>query len=288
SVLVEPRVRPRWREREGARERGSPSKKQRERDRDARREERDGRFWLPPLVRYKEEHGWGCSFIEPGDYDTGHFDDLFILLELDIPAAETGEVNEKGHENQARKIFKQRIVGDLSRACTASTVSIGADGLVVVTVTPVDNTKNRVQVVVMVLQDPEAQRGPDECWEVVKDLYAQSLDLNSDLLHGQVTRHLVLGGITLERERHRTGMTLEDFAKHPICVLAGLSLWHVFALRAYTTDAYPWFNDPMRMRTKPHPIMFTMYFLDQALKMLTTGALAFHYYTFLLFYGVHV
>jgi hypothetical protein len=288
SVLVEPRVRPRWREREGARERGSPSKKQRERDRDARREERDGRFWLPPLVRYKEEHGWGCSFIEPGDYDTGHFDDLFILLELDIPAAETGEVNEKGHENQARKIFKQRIVGDLSRACTASTVSIGADGLVVVTVTPVDNTKNRVQVVVMVLQDPEAQRGPDECWEVVKDLYAQSLDLNSDLLQGQVTRHLVLGGITLERERHRTGMTLEDFAKHPICVLAGLSLWHVFALRAYTTDAYPWFNDPMRMRTKPHPIMFTMYFLDQALKMLTTGALAFHYYTFLLFYGVHV
>jgi len=33
----------------------------------------------------------------------------------------------------------------------------------------------------------------------------------------------------------------EDFVKHPICVLAGLSLWHVFALRAYTTDAYPWY-----------------------------------------------
>jgi hypothetical protein len=52
---------------------------------DARREERDGRSWLPPLIRYKEENGWGCSFIEPGDYDTGHFDDLFILLELNIP-----------------------------------------------------------------------------------------------------------------------------------------------------------------------------------------------------------
>jgi hypothetical protein len=137
-------------------------------------------------------------------------------------------------------------------------------------------------------------------------------------------------------------------------VLAGLSPWHVFALRAYTTDAYPWyacacacvcvrvcshcgpvplvrirgvcvhvcvyththlcdvcvhvcvcthmhsiyihtyvymvvyqthththrFNDPMRMRTKPHPIMFTMYFLDQALKMLTTGALTLYYYAF--------
>ena len=40
------------------------------------------------------------------------------------------------------------------------------------------------------------------------------------------------------------------------------------------------FNDPMRMRTKPHPIMFTMYFLDQALKMLTTGALTLYYYAF--------
>jgi hypothetical protein len=27
-------------------------------------------------------------------------------------------------------------------------------------------------------------------------------------LQGHVTRHLILGGITLERERHRTGMTL--------------------------------------------------------------------------------
>jgi hypothetical protein len=32
--------------------------------------------------------------------------------------AETGEVNEKGHENQARKIFKEMIAGDLSRAST--------------------------------------------------------------------------------------------------------------------------------------------------------------------------
>ena len=40
------------------------------------------------------------------------------------------------------------------------------------------------------------------------------------------------------------------------------------------------FNDPMRMRTKPHPIMFTMYFLDHALKMLTTGALTLYYYAF--------
>ena len=38
----------------------------------------------------------------------------------------------------------------------------------------------------MVLQDSEAQRGPDECWEVVKGLCAQSLDKDSALLQGEM------------------------------------------------------------------------------------------------------
>ena len=67
-------------------------------------------------------------------------------------------------------------------------------------------------------------------------------------------------------------MSLEDFTKQPICLLAHVAFWHVFALRAYTTDAYPLFNDPMRSRIKPHPLMYTMYFLDQSLKLMTTGA----------------
>ena len=38
----------------------------------------------------------------------------------------------------------------------------------------------------MVLQDSEAQRGPDECWEVVKGLCAQSVDKDSEVFRGGV------------------------------------------------------------------------------------------------------
>jgi hypothetical protein len=55
--------------------------------------------------------------------------------------AETGEEDDKGHENQRRKIFKQMIAGELS---SASTVPIGADNLVVVSVTP-DASTNYAQ-----------------------------------------------------------------------------------------------------------------------------------------------
>jgi len=65
-------------------------------------------------------------------------------------------------------------------------------------------------------------------------------------------------------------MTLYDFSNHASCRLAGLQPHHVFALRAYTSDSYPFFNNPLRQRVKPHPLMFTIFFLDQALKMLTT------------------
>lgn len=72
------------------------------------------------------------------------------------------------------------------------------------------------------------------------------------------------------KKRDREGMTLADFTNHETSQVAGLCLWHVFALRAYTSDSYPLFNNPMRERIKPHPLKYTMYFLDQALKMLTT------------------
>jgi hypothetical protein len=102
------------------------------------------------------------------------------------------------------------------------------------------------------------------------NLGEQSKDSNSRLYQDEFTRNIVRDGVKLIKERERTGMTLTDFANHAISILAGLSLWHVFALRAYTSDSFRLFTVPMRARVKPHPLMFTMYFLDEALKRLST------------------
>ena len=227
-------------------------------------------FWLPPHVQHKEMTGWPGGFIQPGDYDSGLWDLPFLQLELNV--AQTGEVDHKGHDNEERKFLKRTISSDLSRS---STVPIAAEDLVVMTVSPGASTHNHggcVQVVVMVLENSAEQRGADACWELARALCEQSSVTGSVLLQGEVTKHLKQGGVTLIRERERTGMSLEDFTKQPICLLAGLAMWDVFAVRAYSTDAYPFFNDPMRSRIKPHPLMYSMYFLDQSLKLMTTGA----------------
>ena len=227
-------------------------------------------FWLPPVVRHKEMTGWPGGFNQPGDYDSGQCDLPFLQLELNV--ANIGEVDNKGYDNEERKVFKRTISSDLSRS---STVPIAVEDLVVITICPGASTHNHggcVRVVVMVLENFADQRGADACWKLARALCEQSSVTGSALFQGEVTKCLTLGGITVIQERERTGMSLEDFTKQPICQLAGLALWQVFALRAYTTDAYPLFNDPMRSRIKPHPLLYTMYFLDQGLKLMTTGA----------------
>ena len=61
------------------------------------------------------------------------------------------------------------------------------------------------------------------------------------------------------------GMTATDFQELEESKIAGLKLHHVVALRLYTSNSYPLFNDPIREEKKPHPIRVTMYVLDEAL-----------------------
>ena len=63
-------------------------------------------------------------------------------------------------------------------------------------------------------------------------------------------------------------MDLDDFVNHETSRAAGLKRHHVAAIRLYTSDSYVLFNGPIRHGTKPHPIKFTMYVLDEALKKL--------------------
>jgi len=62
------------------------------------------------------------------------------------------------------------------------------------------------------------------------------------------------------------GMEAKDFQELEESKTAGLQLHHVVALRLYTSNSYPLFNDPIREGKKPHPIRVTMYVLDEALK----------------------
>ena len=225
-------------------------------------------FWLPPQVRHKELNGYPGGFTQPGDYDSGFYDTPALQLELGIALGATGEVNDKGLDNAERLAFKKTVAADLAHAAC---VPISEEGLPVISVTPAGPTdENRVFVVMHILQDLDHQRGPDECWQLASSFCEESNDLSSALLRGHKTRHLVRGGVKMLKKRDREGMTLADFTNHETSQVAGLCLWHVFALRAYTSDSYPLFNNPMRERIKPHPLKYTMYFLDQALKMLTT------------------
>ncbi len=205
--------------------------------------------------------------IVASDYDTGFYDTPAIELELEIEEALAGTVDSKGIEDQARRAFKSRIAQDLSEA--SPLVSISAVDLPVVDVSPRPMAAKGVLVVVHVLQ-LQGERGPDECWQIASNLVTQSSDRNSPLLHGTITCHVPVGCVRLFKTRSRQGMSLQSFTEHENSRLAGLEKHHVFALRAYTSDSFRFFNGPMRSRLKPHPLMFTIYFLDQALKKLTT------------------
>ena len=68
-------------------------------------------------------------------------------------------------------------------------------------------------------------------------------------------------------------MTLSDFTSDATAQIANLKRWHALVLRIYSSDSFALLNNPMRARVKPHPLMFTMFFLDQALRLLTTGVI---------------
>ena len=64
------------------------------------------------------------------------------------------------------------------------------------------------------------------------------------------------------------GWVLQDFLDLPSSRHAGLQREHVIALRLYTSDSFRLFNTGMRNKTKPHPIRFTVFVLNEALKKL--------------------
>jgi hypothetical protein len=64
------------------------------------------------------------------------------------------------------------------------------------------------------------------------------------------------------------GWTLQDFTDLDICRLAGLKVWHVAVLRMYTSSSFGQFNVYLRRKTKPHPFKLSIYYLDEALRMM--------------------
>jgi hypothetical protein len=64
------------------------------------------------------------------------------------------------------------------------------------------------------------------------------------------------------------GLTLEDFVNLEICQLAGLKPWHVAVLRMYTSSSFSQFNVYLRRKTNPHPFKLSIYYLDEALRMM--------------------
>ena len=78
------------------------------------------------------------------------------------------------------------------------------------------------------------------------------------------------GGIISEADfdTGHSGWELRDFLELPSSRQAGLRPEHVIALRLYSSSSYSLFNGPMRSRTLPHPIKFTMYVLNEAMRKL--------------------
>jgi len=62
------------------------------------------------------------------------------------------------------------------------------------------------------------------------------------------------------------GMTLQDFVDLQQCRDAALQPFHVAALRLYSSSSYLLFTQPLRSRTRPHPIKTTVYVLDEAIR----------------------
>ena len=73
------------------------------------------------------------------------------------------------------------------------------------------------------------------------------------------------------RDEGRVGFRLDDFLRDPIAAKAGLNHAHVLALRLYTTNAFPYINNPLRLGER-HPMPATVLFLQEALKKLRVNA----------------
>ena len=226
-------------------------------------------FWLPPHVLRSFQVGkYHGGSIEASDYDTGHYDLPGIVLKLDLDYEQTGRQDSKGEENTERKDFKRRIAQDLAQA---SPIFIAAADCPVVGVSSCRDGEAGVLVDIHILPSLKDKRGPDECWKIADSFCKQGRDESSLLMtKGELTKHVFNGGVGLSGQRSRQKMTLMDFANLTVCKLAGLELHHLLAIRLYTSDSYPFFNNPLRQEIKPHPLMFSVYFLDQALRQLTT------------------
>ena len=78
------------------------------------------------------------------------------------------------------------------------------------------------------------------------------------------------------RDHGNSGKRLADFANHKIAKQYRLREEHVAALRIYTTSAFSYINNPLRMNnsggdkgdTKSHPYPVTVSFIDDAIKLL--------------------
>ena len=123
-------------------------------------------------------------------------------------------------------------------------------------------------LLIQVLPDMEQGRGPDECWKVAQDLRRQATDASALLRKGNLTCNA--RSVTLRRKRSRKDATLSTFETHETSEIARLVKAEVAALRLYTSDSFRLFNNPMRQRLKPHPLKFTVYFLDESLTKLRT------------------
>lgn len=77
------------------------------------------------------------------------------------------------------------------------------------------------------------------------------------------------------RDHGNSGKRLADFVNHKIAKQYRLREEHVAALRIYTTSAFSYINNPLRINNsgnkgdrKPHPFPVTVSFIDDAIKLL--------------------
>jgi len=89
------------------------------------------------------------------------------------------------------------------------------------------------------------------------------------ILYEIAQSHTRLPGCKKMQDVGHEGMTFDDFCSHPCVLGAHLLPVHVFALRFYTTNAYPFLNAPMREQSgNYHPLPATMYYVAEGLKRL--------------------
>ena len=99
------------------------------------------------------------------------------------------------------------------------------------------------------------------------------VDAAGKLVHEKEDGSLVdYGAEWNDYDYQHAGMVLEDFVKSSPSQVSHLNVVHVAALRLYTTSSYRLFNIPLRDRTNPHPIKFTVWQLYEGLRRLRAYA----------------